>query len=125
MNETIIRYLTMAIVVVTALPVHEAAHGWAADRLGDHTARDAGRLTLNPMAHLDLFGSLALVLFGFGWAKPVPINPSRMRKPRSGLVLTALAGPFSNLRKRRHLFGDPVYTDHLHGFADQSDPGSL
>ncbi len=97
MNETIIRYLTMAIVVVTALPVHEAAHGWAADRLGDHTARDAGRLTLNPMAHLDLFGSLALVLFGFGWAKPVPINPSRMRKPRSGLVLTALAGPFSNL----------------------------
>ena len=97
MGENLIRYLTMAVVVVTALPVHEAAHGWVADRLGDRTARNAGRLTLNPLAHLDLFGSLALVLFGFGWAKPVPVNPSQMRKPKSGLVLTALAGPASNI----------------------------
>ena len=97
MGENLIRYLTMAVVVVTALPVHEAAHGWVADRLGDRTARNAGRLTLNPLAHLDLFGSLALLLFGFGWAKPVPVNPSQMRKPKSGLVLTALAGPASNI----------------------------
>ena len=66
--------LVMAIVVVTCLPIHEVAHGLAADRLGDHTARNSGRLTLNPLAHLDLFGTLALFLFGFGWARPVPVD---------------------------------------------------
>ncbi len=95
--ETLIRYLTMAIVIVTAFPIHELAHALVADRLGDHTAREQGRLTMNPFAHLDLFGTLALLLFGFGWAKPVPINPSHFKKPKRDLVLTALAGPLSNL----------------------------
>ena len=95
--ETVIRYLTMAVVVVTALPVHELAHGLVADRLGDHTAREQGRLTLNPFAHLDLFGTLALLLFGFGWAKPVPVNPSHFKKPKRDMALTALAGPLSNI----------------------------
>lgn len=96
-NETVIRYLTMAVVVVTALPVHELAHGLVADRLGDHTAREQGRLTLNPFAHLDLFGTLALLLFGFGWAKPVPVNPGHFKKPKRDMALTALAGPASNV----------------------------
>ena len=95
--ETVIRYLTMAVVVVTALPVHELAHGLVADRLGHHTAREQGRLTLNPFAHLDLFGTLALLLFGFGWAKPVPVNPSHFKKPKRDVALTALAGPLSNI----------------------------
>lgn len=95
--ETLIRYLTMAIVIITAFPIHELAHALVADRLGDHTAREQGRLTMNPFAHLDLFGTLALLLFGFGWAKPVPINPSHFKKPKRDLVLTALAGPLSNL----------------------------
>lgn len=89
-TETVIRYLTMAVVVVTSLPVHELAHGLTANWLGDHTAKDQGRLTLNPFAHLDLFGTLALLLFGFGWAKPVPINPSRFKKPKRDMALTAL-----------------------------------
>ena len=95
--EAVIRYLTMAVVVVTALPAHELAHGLAADRLGDHTAREQGRLTLNPFAHLDLFGTLALFLFGFGWAKPIPVNSGHFKKPARDLALTALAGPFANL----------------------------
>ena len=96
-DEAVLRYLTMAVVIVTALPAHELAHGLAADRLGDHTAREQGRLTLNPFVHLDLFGTLALCLFGFGWAKPVPINSSRFKKPKRDLALTALAGPLANL----------------------------
>ena len=96
-TETVIRYLTMAVVVVTSLPVHELAHGLTANWLGDHTAKDQGRLTLNPFAHLDLFGTLALLLFGFGWAKPVPINPSRFKKPKRDMALTALTGPLSNI----------------------------
>ena len=95
--EAVIRYLTMAVVAVTALPAHELAHGLAADRLGDHTAREQGRLTLNPFAHLDLFGTLALFLFGFGWAKPIPVNSGHFKKPARDLALTALAGPFANL----------------------------
>lgn len=69
-TETVIRYLTMAVVVVTSLPVHELAHGLTANWLGDHTAKDQGRLTLNPFAHLVYLELLALLLFGFGWAKP-------------------------------------------------------
>jgi Zn-dependent protease len=83
--------------VLLAITVHEFAHGWVANRLGDPTARLAGRLTLNPFSHLDLIGGLALLLFHFGWAKPVPINPLYFKKPRTGIVLTSLAGAASNL----------------------------
>ena len=95
-----ITILIRALVLVTAMPVHECAHGLVADKLGDHTARSAGRLTLNPFHHLDLTGSLLLLLAGFGWAKPVPVNPyyfTKIRNRKAGIALTALAGPVSNL----------------------------
>ncbi len=94
-----------ALPVLLAITMHEAAHGWAASRLGDPTARLMGRVTLNPFAHVDLFGTLLLPLillvigapFLFGYAKPVPVNFSRLRHPRRDMALVALAGPASNL----------------------------
>ena len=80
-----------------ALPVHEYAHAFVADKLGDHTARYQGRLNINPFTHLDLIGSVALVLTGFGWAKPVPINPNNFRNRKVGMAISAAAGPISNL----------------------------
>ena len=91
------RYLARLLVLFTAMPVHEFAHGYVADRLGDPTARSQGRLTLSPFAHLDLLGGLMIVFFGFGYAKPVPVNPRNFQKPRAGMAITAAAGPVSNL----------------------------
>lgn len=79
-----------------ALSFHEFAHGYAAYLMGDNTARYNGRLSLNPMAHLDIVGTLCLLLFHFGWAKPVPINPSNFRNQRKGIIVVSLAGPFAN-----------------------------
>jgi len=84
-------------VIIFALSFHEFSHGWMANRYGDPTAKLAGRLTLNPMAHLDIFGSLALYLMGFGWAKPVPVNPQYIANPKRDMMWIALAGPVSNL----------------------------
>ena len=84
-------------VIIFALSFHEFSHGWMAHRYGDPTAKNAGRLTLNPMAHLDIFGSLALYLMGFGWAKPVPVNPQYLANPKRDMMWIALAGPVSNL----------------------------
>ncbi|MCC8110826.1 MAG: site-2 protease family protein [Ruminococcus sp.] len=84
-------------IILLILPLHEFAHGWMAKHCGDDTAEAAGRLTFNPFAHVDPFGAVLLLLTGFGWAKPVPINPARMNHPRSGVVWTSLAGPISNL----------------------------
>ena len=78
------------------LAVHEAAHAYVANLLGDDTAKLAGRLTLNPFAHLDPIGTVMLLLFGFGWGKPVPINPYKLRDYRRDSALIALAGPASN-----------------------------
>ncbi len=86
-----------AIVLFTVIPLHECAHGWMAERLGDKTARYQGRLTLNPIMHLDPFGSLLLLFTGFGWAKPVPVNPMNFKNRKSGMALTALAGPVANI----------------------------
>ena len=83
--------------VVIALTVHEFFHAFTAYKLGDHTPAAFGRLTLNPLRHLDPFGAICLLLFHFGWAKPVPINPRAFKNPKSGFALTALAGPASNL----------------------------
>ena len=83
--------------IISALTVHEFSHALAAYALGDTTARDEGRLTLNPIAHIDWVGFLLLMLIGFGWGKPVPFNPYRLRLPRVGPVVVGLAGPFSNL----------------------------
>ncbi|GAB4321418.1 MAG: site-2 protease family protein [Candidatus Zixiibacteriota bacterium] len=86
-------------VLLFSLTFHEAAHAWMSNRLGDPTARMLGRLTLNPIAHLDVFGTLMLVFSGFrfGWAKPVPFDPRNLSDPRRGMFLIAAAGPASNV----------------------------
>jgi Zn-dependent protease len=93
-DELICRVFTLVI----AFTVHEFAHAWVADYFGDYTARAAGRLTLNPLVHLDIFGSLLLIVAGFGWARAVPINPDLLRqRSRFGVLWVSLAGPVSNL----------------------------
>lgn len=92
--------LVRLFIMLMILPLHECAHGWVAYKLGDDTAMYQGRLTLNPIAHLDPVGSLLLLLTGYGWAKPVPVNPNRFNRKHSlrfGMALTAAAGPASNL----------------------------
>ena len=89
--------ISRIITLIVALTVHEFAHAFVADRFGDNTARAAGRLTLNPLKHLDVFGSLMLLLAGFGWAKPVPVNPYLLRRhSASAMMWVSLAGPASN-----------------------------
>lgn len=83
--------------ILIAISVHECAHGFVANLLGDPTAKYAGRLTLNPLAHLDLLGAMMFLIVGFGWAKPVPVDPTYFRHPKRDAALTALAGPVSNL----------------------------
>ena len=89
-------YLTLAIALLFAFTIHEYSHAQIADFQGDHTARDLGRLTVNPFAHFDLMGAFFLFLFGFGWGKPVPFNPYNLRNKKWGPALVALAGPISN-----------------------------
>jgi len=84
-------------VLLFALVFHEFAHGWVANKLGDPTAKYAGRLTLNPMAHLDMFGSLMILFVGFGWAKPVPVDSRYLANPRTDMMKIAFAGPAANL----------------------------
>jgi len=84
-------------VFLLALTIHEFAHAWVANRLGDPTARLQGRLTLNPLSHLDPLGTLAIVLIGFGWAKPVPVDSRYLARPRRDMMLIAAAGPASNI----------------------------
>ena len=79
------------------ITLHELSHGYVAYRLGDTTAKDAGRLTLNPLRHIDPMGLVMMVAFKFGWAKPVPVNMYRFRNPKRDMAITALAGPVSNL----------------------------
>lgn len=83
--------------VLFCLTVHETCHGLAALALGDPTAKRQHRLSLNPLRHIDWFGLLMMLVAGFGWARPVPVNPNYFKKPRQGMALTALAGPASNL----------------------------
>jgi len=104
MNDPII-FIFQLITLILSVVIHEVSHGLIAHRLGDNTAKDMGRLTLNPIKHLDFFGSflfpLVLVLFGspvlFGWAKPVPYNPYNLKDPQKGGGLIAIAGPVSNI----------------------------
>lgn len=93
----IIQLLLTLPIIILSLTVHECAHGYIAKKLGDPTAENLGRLTLNPLKHLDPFGVLFMLLFGFGWARPVPVNARNFRKPRRDMALTAVAGPVSNL----------------------------
>lgn len=90
-------YLLSLPIVLLSLSVHECCHGYAALKLGDPTARNLGRLTLNPIKHIDLIGFICMVLFHVGWASPVPINTRYFKKPRRDMALSALAGPVSNV----------------------------
>lgn len=96
-RERIISMLLTLPAILFALSVHELAHGWTANKLGDHTARNFGRLSFNPLRHIDPFGFIALLVVGFGWAKPVPVNSRYFKKPKRDMALTALAGPIANL----------------------------
>lgn len=96
-QDALLSILVRALVVFTVLPMHECAHGLVALKLGDRTAKDQGRLTLNPLRHFDPIGTTALLLTGIGWARAVPINPMNFKNPKRGMALTALAGPLSNL----------------------------
>lgn len=95
--DTVLNLLARVFVVFCTLPVHEYAHALVATKLGDDTPRLKGRLTLAPLAHIDLVGALMIFLVGFGYAKPVPVNPRRFKNPKAGMALTAFAGPFSNI----------------------------
>jgi Zn-dependent protease len=89
--------IAILLILFVSLPFHEFSHALAAYRLGDSTAKYMGRLTLNPLAHLDPFGALLILLVGFGWAKPTPYNPYNVRGGKTGEVIIAVAGPISNL----------------------------
>ncbi len=92
-----VNILSKCFVIFCCMPIHEMAHGYVAYKCGDDTAKLKGRLTINPFAHLDLIGTIMILLFGFGYAKPVPVNPARLKHPRRDMALVALAGPVSNI----------------------------
>ena len=96
-RQAIIDILLVIPTVLIALSFHEAAHAFIAYKMGDRTAYNLGRVTLNPARHLDPIGCVFMLLFGYGWAKPVPINPRNFRNPKYGMAYTAIAGPVSNL----------------------------
>lgn len=95
--DNVIYYILSIIAVLIILTIHEYSHGYAAYKLGDNTAKELGRLTLNPIKHLDPIGALCMLFFHFGWARPVPINPRNFKKPKRDFAIVALAGPLSNL----------------------------
>lgn len=95
--SSIEQLIILVIALLSAITIHEFAHAWVADRLGDPTPRLMGRVTLNPLAHLDPLGTLALLLIGFGWGKPVQFDPFNLQNPRRDSALVALAGPASNI----------------------------
>lgn len=97
LGNLIIYVFSMAFVVFCTLPVHEYAHALVATKLGDRTPRLQGRLTLNPMAHISPIGALMILLVGFGYAKPVSVNPRNFKNPKKGMALVAVAGPVSNM----------------------------
>lgn len=92
-----VQFLLLIPIILFSLSVHESAHAYIAHKLGDDTARNFGRITLNPAKHFDPVGFLFLLLFGFGWAKPVPVNTRNMKNGRRGFVATSIAGPISNI----------------------------
>ena len=97
MADKLQTYILSALAVLIVLTVHEFSHAYAAYKLGDPTARNMGRLTLNPLKHLDPIGALFMLFFHFGWAKPVPINARNFKDPKKGFAISALAGPLVNI----------------------------
>ena len=97
LTSVIVYIFSSLAVIFLTMPVHEFAHGFAATKLGDNTPRWQGRLTLNPFAHIDWIGAACILVFGFGWARPVQVNAGNFRNPKGGMALVALAGPLSNI----------------------------
>ena len=97
MTDFLIELLLCLPAVLIALTVHECAHGFVAYELGDPTAKQMGRLSLNPLKHIDPIGAVCMLIFHFGWAKPVPVDSLQFKSPKKGMAITALAGPMSNL----------------------------
>ena len=95
--SAVVEVLAILMIIFLVLPFHEWAHAFTASKLGDTSIKYRGRLTLNPMAHIDPFGALALLLFGFGWAKPVPVDSRNFKKPKLGMGIVALMGPVANI----------------------------
>ncbi len=96
-GESVMLYAARIAVFLLVIPIHESAHGLMAKKLGDDTAEQKGRISLNPMAHLDVTGLVLMLILGFGWAKPVPVNTSNLKHPKSGYAMISAAGPASNL----------------------------
>lgn len=96
-GANILEIFITLVLFVFSITIHEISHGYAAYMLGDPTAKNMGRLTLNPLAHLDLWGTLLILFAGFGWAKPVPIDPRYFKKPSRDMAIVSIAGPLSNL----------------------------
>ncbi len=96
-TDAVIYILSALVVIFLTLPFHEFAHAFVADKLGDKTARYQRRLTISPFAHIDYFGALAIILFGFGWARPVPVSPRYFKNAKRGMAITAAAGPVMNI----------------------------
>lgn len=96
-KDALVSILLSIPVILFSLSFHEAAHGFIADKMGDHTAKNLGRVTLNPLKHLDPIGAICMLIFGYGWAKPVPINTRNFNNARKGMAITGIAGPISNL----------------------------
>jgi len=129
------KIVIMAPPLVFAIVLHEVAHGWVANRLGDHTARDRGRLTLNPVSHVDLFGTIIMPIllylsthgkFVFGYAKPVPINPFNFKDPKKGMAFSSLAGPGVNLIMAiAFAFFLRVVLPNIEGFIPRSEWESI
>lgn len=124
----LLEFLLTFPLLALSLTLHEFAHGWVAERCGDSTAKLSGRLTLNPLAHIDLWGTVLLPIFfilalntPFGWAKPVPVNFLNLRKPKSQMVWVAVAGPIANIFLA--IFFAAFY--HVGSFSPESTIGSL
>ncbi len=96
-QQRLLQLFILPFIILISLSMHECAHGYVSNILGDPTAKRAGRLSLDPRKHLDLFGTLLMLFCGFGWAKPVPVDPRYYKNPKKGMAITALAGPLVNL----------------------------
>lgn len=131
MEHLVAKISIMLVPALLAVTLHEVAHGYVADRFGDPTARLLGRLTLNPLKHLDPIGTLALIVFKFGWARPVPVNYRNLRNPKRDMIWVALAGPVTNFSLAIFsalLMRGFIYIQknmHLGEFSNVVDPLSL
>lgn len=112
----VVSLLPILFVIFCTMPVHEAAHAYIAHKLGDNTAKSFGRLTLNPIKHINYIGALLILLFKFGWAEPVPVNQWNLRKPKRDMALIAAAGPISNILMAIVLMIMVNIVDYVSGF---------